>query len=685
MFRNAARRLASSSSGLASPSAVTLANCQTLHELGVLAGEHFGERRSMGWKNRQGEWQWMTFAERAAEARQCARLWRSLGVVRGDRVAVISKNRVEWAACAYGTYGAGAAYVPCYEQQLPTDWEYILRDSGAKVLVVSRSDLLESALRAAEGSSVGRVLCFDDEGEYSFRAALAEASASSEEPEPPTEDDLATLIYTSGTTGKPKGVELTHKSLVWNAITMKDVSRANLERLGRSDLRIRSLSILPWAHIFGQSCELHALTAMGAEMALATDATTFVAEAGEIKPTILIAVPALYNRIYDAFEDAKAHMRPWQRKLADRAVDLGLRKARTRLVDASGRRVAQPLGILDRATHAILDRLVLDKIRQRLGGAVVAVASGGAAISTQVREFIEALGFALTSGYGLTETAPVLTSENVLDAANLRTGSVGVSLPGVDLGVVDEVGQPVEPGEPGELVVSTPGLMRGYWNKPDATREVVYVDDRGSRWFRTGDQCVLDLDANHVRVVGRIKEKYKLANGKYVVPTPIEEAFARSRFVAQAFLYGDNRPFNVALVAPDWTAVYEAVMGVDDSPIRQDRPFDFGPQHLIDELVARRADDIIDLLNAELKAHSACKSYEFPARWTVVTRGFTVARDMLTPKLSLRRNIVYREHEADIARLYADNDAQSDAPRVVVSNTRRQGDHNKAATVAAAA
>lgn len=171
-------------------------------------------------------------------------------------MAIISKNREEWATCAYGTYGAGAAYVPCYEQQLPSDWHYILKDSGSSVLFVSRKDLLEDALRAADGL-VEHVLCFDDHdltSSHSFKQAFNRSASLDDDDvyeSAPTANDLATLIYTSGTTGKPKGVELTHGNLVWNSITMKDLSYANLLRLesSRRPAAVRSLSILPWAHM----------------------------------------------------------------------------------------------------------------------------------------------------------------------------------------------------------------------------------------------------------------------------------------------------------------------------------------------------------------------------------------------------------------------------------------------------
>lgn len=653
-----------------------LGEVRTLHELGVAAGRVFGNRPSIGWKcAKTGAWTWTSFAERAAKARQCARGLESMGVRLGDRVAVISKNREEWVTAAYGCYGAGAALVPMYEQQTPKDWEFILRDSGAKVLFVSRRDLLEAARSAASGV---QVVCFEDDSFASFLDQEGEARGEA------GPDDLATLIYTSGTTGKPKGVELTHNNLLWNSLVMSELSSANMDRLEKRPSLVRSLSILPWAHIFGQTCELHAMTAMGHEVALASDATTFLNDCEEVQPTVLIAVPALYNRIFDGFEKTKLGMKPWQRRLADRGLELGDKKAKSRLRADDGAAFGPPLSMVETLQHAVLDRLVLSKVRAKLGGRITCLASGGAAISAEVRSFLESLGLPVANGYGLTETSPVLTYEQIDHAANQLPGSIGRPIPGVQLKTLDDQGRTVA-GEPGEIVGASPGVMRGYWNRPDATAEVLYEED-GTTWFRTGDQGVMDPATSHVRIVGRIKEKYKLANGKYVVPTPLEESFARSHYISQVFMFGDNQPFNVALVSPDWPALDEKLnKRSDDSPIKQVRPFEFDGSEHIDALMDAHGPAVHDLIEAELRAHSACKNYEFPRKWLIVRQGFNAARSMVTPKLSLRRNNVLNAHKGDIDALYTDDDAavaaeESDASTFSSSRTGDGGLRQAAAS-----
>ena len=679
-------------------SGINLGEVATLHELGVVASERFGDKKSLGTRShRDGSWEWVSFRERLELAKKTTGLLSGLGVKKGDRVAVISKNRVEWATCAYGTYGAGGAFVPMYEQQQASEWEYILRDSEASVLFVSRRDLLAGALVAAENAkSVRKVFCFDDFGsevykndEFSLQKALRDQEMTNFEYDSlPSAEDLATLIYTSGTTGKPKGVELTHANLVWNAIMVKEQSTAMITALVPKTTYTRSLSILPWAHIFGQTCELHGMTAQGSEVALAGDATTFLKDCQETKPTVLMAVPALYNRIYDTFEKQKSHMPSWKKAMAEKALLLGDKKARlaedakkTKVLDQEDK---TSFTIFDRLQHFVLDKVVLAKIRQALGGEVRILASGGAALSSEVRVFLEASGFQCTNGYGLTETSPVLTQELPHEPRNRQPGSIGRPLRGVTVKTLDDEGNQTNIGAPGEIAVSSPGVMRGYWRKPEATAEVLFHDDRGVKWFKTGDRGVVELVPDvdiddpksrpnvHIRIVGRIKEQYKLANGKYVVPTPIEEAFSRSRFISQVFLYGDNRPFNVALISPDWTALEDDIKGGKDLQITQPFPFNFQPEDAIATFLNDHKDRVVEIINKDLDDFNKCKNYEFPKKFTILTQGFNVARGMLTPKLSLRRNVVFQEHAHLIDALYHDDDLNSSTQYVDLSQNQHK-------------
>ncbi|KAJ8609895.1 hypothetical protein CTAYLR_005548 [Chrysophaeum taylorii] len=567
-----------------------IGDAKTLHELGVIAGEVFGSAPSIG--SRVGSrWVWVSFAERARRAKRFSNFLKSLNVDRGDRVAVISKNSVDWVTAAYGCYGAGAVHVPMYEQQSEEERAYILNDSGAKVAFDAKSLLLlEENITAVESEA---------------------------EPEAPLPADLAALIYTSGTTGKPKGVELTHANLLWNALEVKKASEANIRRLG--DPPVRTTAILPWAHVYGQTCELHCSTAMGVPVAISSDPSNFLRDLKETKPTFLIAVPAVYERIRSTYEKKRKE----SFFVLGYAMGLALRVKRGSFA------------------HFACDQLFLSKVRGSLGGEIRGLGTGGAAISPELRRFFDAVGLPIANGYGLTETSPVLTTEAHHDPRNYDRGSVGKPLRGVRVKSVD-----------GELVVSSPGVMRGYWNNPTATSEVLHYDDDGLLWFKTGDLGVID-ENSYVRVVGRVKERYKLANGKYVVPTPLEyELAANSRWISQIYLYGENKPHNVALVAPDWAAIASYLK--TESIITLAQPFDYQPRAAIDALLSMHRDEIHALIAADLASTAKRKSYRDPKKWALVVPGFTLASGMLTPKLSLKRNAVYKAHEHLIDSLYSD-------------------------------
>ena len=637
MLRTAARRAERAFSSAALPAA----SVTTLHELGVAAGEAYGDARSLGAKDAAtGEWAWTTFAQRAARAEHLGRALVAKDIRRGDRIACVSKNREALACTMYGAYAVGAAHVPLYEQQAPSEWRHILEDSGAKLLFVATAELA-SAARAVTDVDV---VCFED-GE--FEALLEEGAAFSLTGDPCRPADAAALIYTSGTTGKPKGVELTHSNLVWNALTMRDGMVDELLSVGCAKSPVRSLAVLPWAHIYGQTLELHAMLAGGHEVALCSDPAAFLDEAQEARPDVLFAVPALYNKIHDGFRANRRAMSNSKKALADRAVASGARRAK-RCYDST---LPGP-SFFEKLQHSILDALVLKKVRSALGGSVQFCGNGGAAVSPGVREFIEAIGIPMTSGYGLTETSPVLAKEKPFDPKNLLPGSIGKALTGVALKCVDPEGKEVPTGEPGELVASGPGVMRGYWGKPAETKEVLY-EEGGQTWFRTGDRCVMEADG-HVRVVGRVKELYKLANGKYVAPAPLEDALARSRYVAQAFVYGSDRAHNVCLVAPDWANVAKK-FGVDG--VAMAAPFTFEPKATIEALLEEHRAAIVELMEAEVAYHAeGFKSFERPERVGVVGEGFNAARGMITPKLSVKRAAVLAAHQADLDGLYGGGD-----------------------------
>ncbi len=563
---------------------------------------------------RGGAWIWTSYAEFARQADRARGGLAGLGVQRGDRVALISNNRLEWAVVAYACYGLGAALVPMYEAQNPSEWEFIVGDCQAKVIVVATASVLRAARARLDAlpSQPRYVLLEGGEGAPPADAGAADRVTAYEallasEPKPaidPSPDDLASLLYTSGTTGTPKGVMLTHMNLASNVSAIRDVYQ-----FAPDD---RSLAFLPWAHAFGQTAELHHMMAAGASMAICEGNDKILENLAEVRPTVLFSVPRIFNRIYTAIEQ-QLEGRP---KIVQRLVAAAFEvKARERDGKAPGLR--------ERVLLALVDRLVATKVRARFGGRLRFTVSGGAALSRDVAEFIDSLGILVYEGYGLTETSPVVTVN--LPGAR-RLGTVGPPLPGVRVTVDAE----------GELIVYGPNVMKGYFNRPDETA-AVFTADGG---FRTGDMARIDPDG-FVTITGRIKEQYKLENGKYVVPTPLEEQLKLSPFVANAMVYGDNRPYNVALVVPNAAAILKWAE----------------EKHLTlpGEPAALAADERVRaLVRTEIdKQNASFKGFESIRDFALIPEDFTTANGMLTPKMSIRRRKVVETYGSLLDRVYA--------------------------------
>ena len=579
-----------------------------------------GNRPLFGTK-RGGVYQWMTYGEFGAEVDRCRAALGALGVGRGDRVSVIANNRVEWAVGAYGTYSLGGTYVPMYEAQLAKDWKYILRDSGAKVLLVSSEAIYDEVKDfPAEIETLEHVLCFDAPASASASFAAALAKAAPMDPVMPVAEDICGFIYTSGTTGEPKGVVLSHGNIISN------VNAVQQEFPIRED--DCSLSFLPWAHSFGQTCELHTLMSRGAAIGLAESVQTLIDNFSEVKPTLLFSVPRIFNRIYDGLQKRMEDESPVKRALFYK----GLEVARERRLLADK---GQKSWWVDKQ-YAFFDKLVFSKVRARFGGRLQYAFSGGAALSKEVALFIDDIGIEVYEGYGLTETSPIATANT---PGARRIGSIGKPLPGIEVVICDEQGKRVPAGQEGEIVVIGPNVMQGYHNRPEATEEVIFDLD-GKRAFKTGDMGSIDPDG-FVRITGRFKEQYKLENGKYVVPSPLEELLKLSGFVNQVFLYGDNKPYNVAIVVPDFEAVqkWAKKQGLSAST----------PEDLVKDKAVHAK------IGEELRKYGdAFKGYERPQRWALITDEFSTENDMMTPSLKIKRRVVQRVYQAMLDGLYHD-------------------------------
>lgn len=591
----------------------------TLVDLYTQSVDAYAGNAFIGQRAGDGDWRWTTYEEFADAVTDARGGLAHLGIGRGDRVAIISDNRLEWAVGAYATYTLGAAWVPMYEAQTQKDWKFILGDCGAKVVFVA-TDGIRAQVEEVQGDlpNLTKVVVIDDPAagdaiDYTELLTLGSehpADIVAVEPE-----DMAGLIYTSGTTGNPKGVMLSHTNFASNV-----ASTAVVFPLEEDD---RSASFLPWAHSFGQTVELHSLFYWGASTGL-TSARTLTRDMPEVKPTILVSVPTVFNKVYDSLQKLMDSEGGVKKKLFDSAVanarkreQMRKRGTRSRWVDLQ---------------NDLFDKLVFEKVREAFGGRLKYAFSGGAAISTEVAEFISAVGVTVYEGYGLTETSPIVTA-NTRQAR--RIGSVGKPIPGVTVEIDRDI---TGDKEVGEIIVHGPNVMLGYYNLPEEN-DAVFTSDHG---FRTGDLGYVD-DDGYLFIRGRIKEQYKLENGKYVVPSPIEEQLQLSGFISQVMVYGEQRPFNVAVVVPDFEYLkkWAEEKGLDDSDLSA----------LLSDAQVR------DLYKTEInRAQASIKRYERVRDFVLEDEEFTPENGMLTPSLKIKRRAVMSKLGDDLDALYTSGD-----------------------------
>jgi long-chain acyl-CoA synthetase len=586
------------------------ARFNTLFELFETSTEAFAERPLFGTRGDDG-WGWTSYREFAQAVSRARAGLMALGIAPGDRVAVISNNRLEWAVCAYATYTLGAVYVPMYEAQLDRDWRYILRDSGAKLCLVANQTIARriEAL-GPELPALQRVIDFQSDNYRELMMGQDQAKASSHVP---GRDDLATLIYTSGTTGEPKGVRLTHYNLAANASALIEI--------GTASPGDRSLAFLPWSHCFGGCAEINTVLGVGGSTGICDNTDKLLAYLPEVQPTMLFAVPRIWNRVYDAVhKQVAAKPKPIQKLF-----HAGLRaKNRQR----NGKRLA----IDERIALSLADKLIFSKVVARFGGKLRFAFSAAAALAPEVAEFIDSLGIEVYEGYGLTENSAGTTANW---PGSRRIGSVGKPIPGVEIKLDKSAStQDGEGSGDGEIIVYGSGVMAGYHNQPEATAQCMTADGG----LRTGDLGRVDADG-YVYITGRVKELYKLQNGKYVAPAPLEEQLQLSPYIAQCVVYGSNLPSNVALIIPDMQALtaWAQTEGL--------------PSDAASLLAQPRTRELI---RAEIDRHSrGFKGYERISDFLLSAEEMTTGNDLLTPTLKVKRRNVMTRYGVQLRALYA--------------------------------
>ncbi len=582
------------------------AKFQTLVDVYNDAIKTFPDNQLFGTK-RGGQWEWMTYLEFGKLTDGFRAGLASLGLARGDRVAIVSNNRPEWAIAAYACFGLGVAFVPMYEAQLPKDWEFIVKDCDAKALIVATDAICEKTRAFLETlPSLKHIISIDPQTKTSDKVRsfkdLAKTATKSA-PIKPDPKDIACFIYTSGTTGNPKGVILSHSNIASNVSAMSEVfPMSSMDR---------SLSFLPWAHSFGQTVELHGLFSMGSSIAICEDVNKLIDQLGETKPTLLFSVPRIFNKLYGAV----------QKQIGERPAVIQS-MVKTALAARRKQRLGEEVSLGEGLVLAITDKVVFAKVRARFGGRLKYAFSGGAAISQEVAEFIDGLGITVYEGYGLTETSPITTANW---PNSRKIGSVGKPIPGVKVKISDD----------SEIVVYGPNVMQGYHNRKEEN-DAVFTPDGG---FRTGDMGRID-DDGFVFITGRIKEQYKLENGKYVVPTPLEEQIKLSPYVLNVMVYGDNKPFNVALVVANVDAVKK--WGQDNGVSETDA----------EKLLANTK--VRALFKKEVDHYGEkFKGFEEVRDFALIGEDFTTENGLLTPSLKVKRRKVFEKYQDLFEALYA--------------------------------
>jgi long-chain acyl-CoA synthetase len=560
-----------------------------------------------------------TVAERV---RRLALGLQELGIQPGDRVAIISENRPEWAIADFACLTASLTDVPLYPNLPPEQAAYIINDSGAVAIFVSDA---EQAAKIAgvrdKCRTLKHVITFDrvqHEGtdltiaELEARGAAVDDEARQaryrERALQTKPDDLATLIYTSGTTGEPKGVMLTHDNLYSNVMA----AAIQIPFEGKDVC----LSFLPLSHIFERMAGHYLMFHVGCSIAYAESIDTVPVDMQAVRPTIVLSVPRLYEKMYArVLENAlsggavKKRIFFWARAVAERWADVKL---------AGG----QPRGLLA-LKYRIAQRLVFSKLQARTGGRLRYFVSGGAPLAPEINKFFFAAGLVILEGYGLTETSPLVT---VNTPAWFRIGTVGKPGPGIEVTIAAD----------GEILARGPNIMKGYYNKPEATRDAIDADG----WFHTGD--IGELRDGFVAITDRKKDIIVTAGGKNIAPQPIENTIKTNKYVSQAVVIGDKRKFPAVLVVPNWEQLEKWAR--------------------IKNLIWTQRSQLLEMpivhAKMEKEVFGKCAGlakYETPKKVALLEHDFSVERGELTPTLKVKRRVIDKTYRDVIDQLYVED------------------------------
>jgi len=595
----------------------------TLVELFVEAVERWSDDPAFRYFGKAGRVEDISYREAWSIARRVSAALTAYGVTRGDRAALLAENRPEWALADYGCLCAGVVDVPIYSTLTATQVAYALRDSASKLVFVSDAEQMEKALQAVrESPQPIQLVAFDPpdqlpDGVVSWEAFLSDGGerarawsdgAFRNQALQAGPDDIATILYTSGTTGEPKGVMLTHDNVASNVRASSMVLP-----IGPEDLTV---SFLPVSHILQRMVD-YLFFRQGCTIAYAHTIRTVVDDMQILRPTVAVSVPRLYEKIYNGVMEARGLKKAvidWACKVADRAAVIRLGGGEVR-------------GLLA-LQYDLADKIVFSRVRAAVGGRMRFFVSGGAPLAPDLNRFFFSIGLMILEGYGLTETSPVT---NVNTPEQFRIGTVGPPVPGTEIRIAED----------GEILVRGPQVMKGYYNRPAETAEV--IDEEG--WFHTGDVGRIDEDG-YLTITDRKKDLIVTAGGKNVAPQPIENRLTTSPFIEHAVLVGDRRKFVSLLVVPSFA-------NLEAWARRQGIGFD-------DRSSLLRNPEVTKYLEAEVRARLGdLASFETPKKMAFLEDDFTIQNGLITPTMKVKRRLIEERFQDLIDGFYGDEAADA--------------------------
>ncbi len=592
---------------------------QHLAKMIVESCRRFGHQTAMHYKT-DGAWQEISYGDLGLKIRQVANALIAMGIQSGDMIGIFSQNRFEWAVADFGILAAGGVSVPIYATNTAAQAEYIVRDADLRVIFVGDRDQLDKVQSfAAQHPNLQTIVVFDDldapagDAVMDFKSLLAKgrdedhADESERRIQQSTPEDLATVIYTSGTTGEPKGVMLSHA----NFSHQREALDASFD-VGPQD---RSLCFLPLSHVYERSWSFYVFN-RGAQNYYIANPREVLQYFGEVRPTAMVSVPRLYEKIYAGVMDKVEKASPGRKRLFNWAIGVGRRKA-------EAHRSGKPAGIGLGLSHHLADRLVLRKLREIVGGDKNFFSAGGAPLSQDIEEFFLAAGLMICQGYGLTETSPMITANTPQD---FKFGTVGKPVAGCEVKI----------GAHDEILVKGPNVMKGYYKKPEATEEVLK-----DGWFHTGDVGRID-DESFLVITDRIKDLIITSGGKNIAPQRIETAVGRDHYIEQITTIGDRRKYVSALIVPSFEAL-------ENYAREQGLAFQTREELLkLPEITAfyRRR---IDRQSTELAGYETIKAF------TLLPQEFSQEKGEITPTQKIKRKVVAEHYGREIDAMYSDD------------------------------